>query len=108
MMQISVECSYQRILDALYTIIKEEGSHLAYYDPSKGVIVIKRSWWRWDSAVLRVIDVTQIPGGCLVKVHSFMDRNPVQWQRRMRSAELRIIDGLKQQMASSGIRSQVY
>ncbi len=85
--------------------IKEEGSRLAYYDPSKGVIVIKRPWWSWDAAVLRIIDVTQIPGGCLVKVHSFMDRNPAEWPRRMKAAERRIIDGLKRRMASSGIRS---
>jgi hypothetical protein len=104
-MEISLNSTYQRILEDLYAIIKEEGSRLTYYDPLKGVIVIKRPWWSWDAAVLRVIDVTQIPGGCLVKVHSFMDRNPVQWPRRMRGAELRIIDGLTERMPSKAVPS---
>ncbi len=105
MMQIIVSGSYQSILKDLHDIIKEEGSRLAYFDSSKGVIVIKRAWWRWDAAVLRTIDMTQVQGGWLVKVHSFMDRNPIQWPRRMWNAELRIIEGLKQRMPSTALPS---
>ena len=42
MMQINLNNTYQRILEDIYSIIKEGGSHLAYYDPSKGIIFIKR------------------------------------------------------------------
>lgn len=105
MMQIVVNGSYQSILKDLHDIIKEEGSRLAYFDSSKGVIVIKRAWWAWDATVLRVIDVTQVPGGWLVKVHSFMDRNPIKWPRRMMDAELRIIEGFQQRIPSTTVPS---
>ncbi len=104
MEQIIVNGSYEKVLDEIYKVIEEEGSNISYNDQVKGIIIIKRTIWSWDRMVMRIITVTPLSDGCQVRVSSFLP--PVsETPRRMKAAELRIIDGLKGRMASTEILS---
>ncbi len=106
MEQIVVTGSYEKVLDEIHNIIEEEGSSLAYQDPSKGILIVKRSLLSWDTIVMRIIDVTPLPGGCQVRVTSFMPPSALEFTKRMKAAELRIIEGLKRRMATSVLSSK--
>ena len=46
-----------------------------------------------------------LPMDCQIKVVSLMGGSVIQYRRRNKATELRIIDGPKERMASSGKRS---
>ena len=101
MMQIIVNEPYERVMKDILEYVKEEKSSVDYYDPSKGIIIIQRSSWSWDNLVMRLVDVTPVPGGCLVRVHSFMGPSAIEWPGRMKAAEQRIIDMFKEREPTS-------
>ncbi len=101
--QIIVNGSFEKVLEDIYKIVEEDNSDVTYDNPAKGIMIVERSKWAWDAIVIRIIDVTPVPGGCQVNVTSFMPPSAMQFHRRMKAAELRIIDGLKRRMASTEI-----
>lgn len=101
MQKIRVERPFDIVVGVVLEVVKEDAGIVEYGDPSKGVFVVRRRFLRWDAYIVRVIDITAVPGGCLVGVHSATIGSMIRLKSRMEAAERRILEGLARRVPCS-------
>ena len=80
MLRFKVGSDYQGTLRALHDSIRELNGRLEYYSPRKGVIIFAKPWYGWYALLTMVIDIDQLPGGCMVTLKACFPGVPFRYK----------------------------